>query len=128
VIDDQVDEFGDVSARMVAIDEALRAARQELAILDGKVGRDLRLFDERLAVASESAESAEALARDADVVGRRVADAYLEDLKAKRRDLRRQMDELDTMLANWDRLERDVPVQPPVRSSPPTRTRTNTNP
>jgi chromosome segregation ATPase len=111
-LESEVDAFGDVSARMIAIDEALKAARQELAIVEGRVSRDLREFENDL--------------QEASAAGQRVADAYLEDLRTRRRDLRRQMEELDTALANWDRVQRESFV--PSRQSPPVRSGSNAIP
>jgi len=111
-VEKEVDAFGDVSARMAALNESLKAARQELAIMEGRVSRDLREFENDLEQASAA--------------GQRVADAYLEDLRSRRRDMRRQLEELDTALANWDRLERDVST--PARVSPPVRSGANATP
>jgi chromosome segregation ATPase len=93
-LEGDVDDLEEAAVRLEALDEALKSSRQQLAILEGRVSRDLREMEEDLATASAA--------------GQRVADAYLADLQARRQDLRRQLEDLDRALTQWEAVEREA--------------------
>ena len=90
-------------------------AKHRLTNLEGRTRQELERLDEGVAMAASGAAEARELALTADERGRLVSSAYAEGLRAERRRLQRELEEIEEQLAAFGAVA--VESRAPLRES-----------
>jgi chromosome segregation ATPase len=105
----ELGEMDTVRSELLDLSKRLEVARQELTILGGEMKRDVGKLREEVSFASVEAGKARELAVRTEKNGQRTEDSYLESLRVERRLLRGKLDEIETLLGEWNNWEAPPP-------------------
>lgn len=112
--ENDIDGLENITAQVAGIADRLATTRQELVILDGRLTRDL-------SSTAAKAQEAHEYAQLADARGQQITESYLENLRLEKKRLLQQLDQIEELLADWNRLRSDTPVAvtPRIRDESP---------
>ena len=97
-VEEEVAALEGVRVRLDGLARRLEDAKQQLTIVEGKTRQELERLDESVSVAVSGAAEARELALTADERGRLVSSAYADGLRAERRRLQRELEEIEEQL------------------------------